>query len=142
MLLEQKKADNMEVITSMYKRRQLSKRFQYQTYSDILLTFLACPLAFSLIDFTVSTLVGIALFLAILTFSKKVLMRTLRHHVNRVRIEYKEDKQSIMNGQTIKERRIGPEVSDHPLNSEESKNQINKSEVYEQRVMTKGVAQM
>lgn len=27
MLIEQKRADNMEVITSMYKRKQLTKKF-------------------------------------------------------------------------------------------------------------------
>jgi oligoribonuclease NrnB/cAMP/cGMP phosphodiesterase (DHH superfamily) len=63
--------------------------------------------------------------LAILTFSKRVVMSTLRYHIKRVKIEYKEDKMSIMNGKSIKERRVGPNVCDDPFNTEESKNKIN-----------------
>ncbi len=109
MLLEQNKADNMEVITSMFKRKRLSKTYQYHPYSDLIVTLLSIPFIIDVLILqpTLERLLGAMLLLVVHCFSKYVLLRNLKYHITMLRVEYKEDKKSIINGQQIKEKRLG-----------------------------------
>jgi hypothetical protein len=99
----------MEVITSMYKRKRLSKTYQYHPYSDLIVTLLTIPFIIEVVILqpTLERLLGAVLLLAVHCFSKCVLLRNLKDHITRLRVEYKDDKKSIINGKKIKEKTQG-----------------------------------